>query len=344
LAKRIDITGQQFSNWKVNYRLNNSRYMCTCLLCGKQYEVESYKLRKGLTKSCFNCAMSTRSSQQVDNKYSKLYKLFKNENVIYNTEIFAYLPDKKIGINFVPNVDNENITMYNVQKLTLQYREKDIRLINIFSYEWEDEDKQDKLVNTIKIALGASEIRRIYARKTKIVLMNSRDTREFLDENHLQGYTSAPINIGLTYNDELVALMTFGRPRFSGESEYELIRLAFKANTIILGGEEKLFRYFIQTYKPDSVLSYCNLTKFRGDSYYKVGFKTYGDCITSPNYMWVNEELKLALPRYKCMKHKLLQRGWGTADMTENEIMRSIGFKKVYDAGNIKFLWYAESN
>jgi hypothetical protein len=123
-----------------------------------------------------------------------------------------------------------------------------------------------------------------------------------------------------------------------------LIRLAFKSNTIILGGEKKMFKYFIDNFKPSNVLSYCNLTKFRGDSYYKVGFKTYEDCVTSPNYMWVNDELKLALPRYKCMKHKLLQRGWGTADMTENEIMRSNGFKKVYDAGNIKFMWYAEQN
>ena len=55
--------------------------------------------------------------------------------------------------------------------------------------------------------------------------------------------------------------------------------------------------------------------------------------------MWVESHTNIALPRYKTMKHKLLAAGLGTPDMTENDIMESLGYTKVYDCGNLRFTW-----
>ena len=178
----------------------------------------------------------------------------------------------------------------------------------------------------------------IYGRNTFIVDNISADkSKTFIDYNHIQGNTTASIRIALAFNNEIVGIMTFNKPRFSGECEYELIRLAWKDNTVIIGGAEKLFNYFIKTYNPESIVSYCDISKFSGGVYKRLGFKL--DSVTDPNYVWVNQELNAVLPRYKTMKHKLLASGWGTSDQTENEIMKSHDFLKVYDSGNYKFIW-----
>mgnify|MGYP007037140579 CR=1 FL=1 len=64
--------------------------------------------------------------------------------------------------------------------------------------------------------------------------------------------------------------MTFGKPRYNKNYEYELIRYCSSKN--IVGGAEKLFNYFIKTYNPKSIISYCDWSKFNGDVYLKLGF------------------------------------------------------------------------
>jgi hypothetical protein len=42
--------------------------------------------------------------------------------------------------------------------------------------------------------------------------------------------------------------MTFGRRKITGKSSFELIRFCSKLNTQIIGGANKLFKYFINNY------------------------------------------------------------------------------------------------
>ena len=66
------------------------------------------------------------------------------------------------------------------------------------------------------------------------------------------------IRLGLYYNNQLVSLMTFGKSRFNKNCEYELLRYCSHYN--VVGGAEKLFKHFINEYKPSSIVSYSNLT------------------------------------------------------------------------------------
>ena len=38
---------------------------------------------------------------------------------------------------------------------------------------------------------------------------------------------------------------------------------------------EKLFKYFVNTYNPNSIISYCDFSKFRGVVYSNLGFDMY---------------------------------------------------------------------
>lgn len=106
----------------------------------------------------------------------------------------------------------------------------------------------------------------------------------------------------------------------------------------MVGGSEKLFKYFINNYNPESIISYCDISKFTAGVYMRLGFSFTSKDLTSPNYIWYNKDK--VLTRYQTQKHKLIKLGLGTEKQTENEIMYGLGYIKIYDSGNIKFSWY----
>ena len=67
--------------------------------------------------------------------------------------------------------------------------------------------------------------------------------------------------------------MSFGVPRFTNDFEWEIIRECSKQECLILGGKEKLWSYFLKHYNPKNCISYCDFSKFTGESYTRLGFK-----------------------------------------------------------------------
>lgn len=76
--------------------------------------------------------------------------------------------------------------------------------------------------------------------------MRKLTTDEFIEkvkiihnENHIQGYCQAKIRLGLFINNELMSIMTLGKPRFSKKYKFELIRFCNKINHSIVGAASK---------------------------------------------------------------------------------------------------------
>ena len=244
----------------------------------------------------------------------------------------------KLIINIV--LDDIYVTKNILQMDTINKAKNNIKVINIFKYELRNVRLYFIIKNITLRALNEHDKIIVPARKTIIKEIRNDNVKDFLNRYHLQGYTKASINIGLFYNNELVSVMTFGTPRMNRDYQYELIRLASKCD--VIGGTEKMFKYFINTYNPKSILSYCDITKFSGNIYSKLGFKTSLKDITLPNYTWWNIETNSVLPRYKTMKRNLTDKGIGTEEMTEEEIMKNLGYTKMYNCGNLKFHWEKE--
>lgn len=110
----------------------------------------------------------------------------------------------------------------------------------------------------------------IGARQCKIKEVSKTEAMEFINKYHLQGYARDKIRLGLYYKDNLVSIMTFNKPRYNKNYQYELIR--YCSSFSVIGGAEKLFNYFIDTYKPSSIITYCDKSKFTGEIYTKLGF------------------------------------------------------------------------
>lgn len=182
----------------------------------------------------------------------------------------------------------------------------------------------------------ADNTKKIYARETLVSEVTYENVKQFLEDNHLQGSAHADINLVCKYKDNIVGVMTFGHPRFNQNYQYEIVRLCWKYNIHVVGGTEKLFKYFIKRYNPKNILTYVDISKFTGNIYTKLGFRpTKKDTITKPNYVWVNNEKEI-LSRYKTQKQKLINAGLVQGNETEDEVMTRLGYLKVYDSGNLK--------
>lgn len=204
------------------------------------------------------------------------------------------------------------------------------RCIHVF--DWDD---VNKIVNILK------DRETLYARKCEIREASVGDTNTLLNTYHLQGTCRGQeIRIGLYYNNELVSLMTFGKPRYNKKYQYELLRYCSIKN--IVGGAEKIFKYFVSRYKPSSVVSYCDDSKFSGDVYNKLGFIliSHGD----PSCHWYSSKEKRHIT-----DNLLRQRGYdqlfnenhgkGTSN---TDLILQRGYLPVYDCGQATYVWRNE--
>lgn len=229
----------------------------------------------------------------------------------------------------LPAFSNEHISIdYHLNKTKLA-NENGFNCIHVF--DWDDKDK------IINMFLPKSIL---YARQCEVKEISLKEANDFLNLYHLQnGLMKQDVCLGLFYNDSLVEVMTFGKPRYNKNYEYELLRLCSHKEYKITGGSEKLFKYFINNYKPKSVISYCDISKFSGDVYSKLGFILKG--ISKPSRHWYNVKTKQHIT-----DNLLRQRGFdqlfGTnyGKGTSNEmLMIEHGFVEVYDCGQSTYIW-----
>lgn len=194
------------------------------------------------------------------------------------------------------------------------------RCIHVF--DWDDEDKIIKLITPKQI---------LYARNCEIKSVSREDCNTFLDKHHLQGKCRGQeVRLGLYYKDMLVEIMTFGKPRYNKNFEWELLRLCSYSEYTIVGGASKLFKHFRKNYE-GSIISYCDASKFSGEVYEKLGMTLYNR--TRPAKIWSRKHDKIT-------DNLLRQRGFdqlfGTnfGKGTSNEqLMLNDGWLPVYDCG-----------
>ncbi len=220
-------------------------------------------------------------------------------------------------------------------KKTEMCESRGIQLFHIFENEWTDPVKKEVWKSMINSKIHRTK--RIFARKCEIKEISNLESKEFLNKNHMQGFTTAKVRLGLFYNGELVNIMTFSKPRFSKKYDYEIIRSANKLNCTIVGGASKLLKYFERTYKPCSIVSYANRRWSQGNLYEKLGFKL--DHVSEPNYFYFLTNENILYSRNKFQKHKLKDvLKEFNPDKTETENMLLNGYRKIFDCGNLVYV------
>ena len=172
--------------------------------------LEQCKNANGYTRSKINGEFSKKLNElEIKNeqefnigKYSFDIKL-KNSNILVEINP-TYTHNSTIGINFRNHYKQPTEIEYHYNK-TLKAKENGYKCIHVF--DW---DSQEKIINMLKPK------EKIYARNLDCKEISQEEATDFLEKYHLQGSCRGQkVRVGLFYNDELVEIMTFGKPRYN---------------------------------------------------------------------------------------------------------------------------------
>lgn len=197
----------------------------------------------------------------------------------------------------------------------------------IMVWDWDD---MNKIVSHLK------RKERLYARKCEVREIDVDEASSFVLKYHFQDNARCKVRLGLFNGDELVSVMTFGKPRYNKNYEWELIR--YCSSKSVVGGASKLFSHFVKEYRPKSVISYCDRAKFSGDLYTKLGFSLLKS--GQPSKHWYNigtkEHYTDNLIRQqgfsRIVHHK--QASEENLETNDNDVlMLNEGFVEVWDCG-----------
>lgn len=262
-----------------------------------------------------------------------------DRTIIAPYELDMVFPDQRIAIEYCGLYWHSEFSSgkdknYHAEKLK-SASNAGYRLITIFSDEWNTRQNvvKSKLRNIFK-----KTSQKYYARKLVVRAVNGDDSKQFLNLHHLQGNSSAKINLGLYSDATLVALMTFSNGRAalntkSAADEYELVRFVTDGSSVV-GGASKLLAHFIKMYNPRKIVSYADLRWSEGNVYSTIGFKMLG----APTIgYWYVDSYQTRHHRYNFTKKQLVDAGHDPL-LTEWEIMCELGYDRIWDCGHQKFV------
>lgn len=277
---------------------------------------------------------------QLQNFIKNIYDgeiLLNNRSILSPYELDIYLPDLKLAFEFnglYYHCENFVENDYHLRKTELAEK-NNIQLIQIYEDDWTY--KQNIIKSIILNKLGKSE--KIYARLCTIKEVDNKNSIDFLEKNHLQGKINSKIRIGLYYNNNLISLTCFSKNRKNLnqkniENTYELVRFTSLINTNVIGGFSKMLNYFVKNYNPEKIVTFADRSFSRGNLYLKSNFSFIYK--TSPNYFYVIN--KLRKNRFLFRKDLLIKQGYDP-NKTEHQIMLERKIYRIYDSGNLKFIW-----
>ncbi len=124
-----------------------------------------------------------------------------------------------------------------------------------------------------KISALYGKSKTIFARKCFVKKITKPEADIFLNENHIYGTSTSKVRIGLFFENELVAAMTFAAMRkFQTGNSAEILRYCSKNYTTITGGLSKLLKFYMQLYAPQSIMTYTDLDWGNGEAFRRLGF------------------------------------------------------------------------
>lgn len=349
IESKIDVNKFKFIGFKKGI---STRLLFNCCECSSDFDILTYQFyyrtNSGVSicTNCFPISENASISQiELYNFITKNYSgdvILDCKDIINPYEIDIYLPELKLGFEFNGiwwhsdkfKKDNYHLKKYELSNLS------GVSLITI----WEDDWVTNKEIceSFILNKLGKTA-NKIYARNCHIREITYNESKNFLDTNHLQGDCKSSIRVGLFNNSELVSLMTFSKLRLplqrheknrNKDKHYELTRFCNRINTNVVGGASKLMKYFINKYNPIQVETYSDNLISNGGLYERLGFE-YSHT-SKPGYWYVIDGIREH--RFNWRKQRLIQMGYDV-NKTEEEIMSELGYYRIYNAGNKKWIY-----
>ena len=244
-----------------------------------------------------------------------------SKSIIPPYELDIYIKDYNIaieinGVYFHSNKFLDKKYHENKRKLC---ENRGIRLIQIF----EDDliYKFDIIKKFIENIFDGKSY--IHARKCKIVKnIDIQTKKNFMEDNHIQGYAKNNYSIGLEYCNELVALMLF-----EGD-----VLTRYATSRRVQGGFSKL----IKNSQLNFIKTFVDLSMFTGKTYFKSGFVL--DKYIPPDYKYVINNKRIHKFNFRKSAFKKNNFKFDPT-LTESELAKLNNIHKIYDSGKLRLVW-----
>ena len=324
---------------------HNHQWNWKCGRCGNVFSSRWADGHHTVCRNCYprkQCASISNEEKEISEFLKALCKdeivMTSNRELIKPLELDILIPSRNIAVEFDGmywHSEENKPQNYHLNKTNL-CEAKGIQLVHIFENEWLY--KRRIVESRLKNLLGIYD-QIVFARKCEVREVRPSDSMDFQEENHIQGAIGAKVHLGLYFNNEIVALMTFGKSRFNKKAEWELLRFCNKLGYHIPGAAGKLLRHFEKNWHPKSLISYADRRWSQGKLYKALGFKL--DHISKPDYWYIDttSDFWTLQSRFHFQKHKLpkiLKKF--DPNLSEVENMLANNYRRIFDCGNLVFM------
>lgn len=318
-----------------------------CKKCGEEFYVKNSRdNRYNVTYCSIDCYGKTHQSSYEHEIKSILESSGINNIVerykpdwLSRKEIDLYLPDHKIGVEFngiywhSESAGKNKGYHFNKSKLCA---ENGVRLVHIFEDAWVS--RREAIMKRLFNMIPNND--KIYARNCVVKFGNKQEVVKFVGKYHTQGNISFEYSVKLLCDGEIVSVLTIGKQRKilgsnPEEGKFEILRYCSKKR--VVGGFSKMLKYFIKSINPKEITTFMDLDwnfDTANNVYAKNGFAL--SHISPPNYWYVSKEM-VRKHRIQCRKSKLVDSGYDK-NKSESEIMKELGYWKVWNCGSAKFI------
>lgn len=267
----------------------------------------------------------------------------KDRRLLEGKELDIYVPSRNIAIEynglFWHTEKYGKDKNYHYDKM-VECNKKGVGLIEIFDDEYMD--NYELVMNKIAHILHIEDEKpKVYARKCTVREIYSYQAEKFLNKYHIQGSVKATVYLGCFHDNDMVAVMAFKNGSIKNEG-WELSRFATDYHYHIVGVGGKMFKYFVNKYDPDTVISFADRRwTIKGDDnlYTKLDFKLVDTL--RPDYKYYNEKIhgNKRVHKMSLSKKAMIKKYNMDERLTEWEMARLLGYDRIWDCGMFKYMW-----
>lgn len=254
-------------------------------------------------------------------------------DVIAPKELDIYIPSKNLAVEF-----NGLYWHTEAQGKDKDYhrakwqacRDQGIQLIQIWEDQWRD--NPDVVKRMLAHKVGASQEKRVAARKTEVVLLDKVEAAEFLNSYHIQGFASGSYYLGLRIkgSEQVVALMVLKR------QGGDMILSRYATSAHVVGGQSKLVKYAERNFEYGKLITFADLEVSDGSLYERTGFVKDKELKPDYRYLFDGErrhKFGFRLKRFREDPDLLFEEG-----LSERELALLNGIERLWDTGKIRYV------
>lgn len=310
--------------------------------CNKGHEWQtSLSERGGLNRksNCPKCAIKTSKAEQTIVSFleeNNIVLEVSNRAVLDGKELDIYVPEKKVAIEYNGlywHTEKQGKDKYYHYEKWKRCKKQGIQLIQIWEDDWNRNSALMKGLLLKKLKLSQQPT--VFARKTYPSELSRNEAQKFLQQNHIQGFSSGSYYIGLKKledNNEVVAVIVLKKVSKS-ESTLDIIRYA--TNTNVPGGFTKLLAYIKRTLKPSSLITFSDNMVSDGSLYRNNGFIAVKEL--GPDYMYVVKGERKHKFNYRIKRFRNDPELQYVEGYTEAQLAQLNNLHRIWDAGKTKW-------